>query len=406
MKPPTKTNHDKVDYYFSKNPSFYWMVRSRKSPLLRFVTILLICYGVVALACWRQDALFLPKPSIGFFQDPYFVAVIITMIIVLIMIRRLLLRVEDLIEKFPQMLKPDQIDELSEKGALSASSDRVRDIIALRDPSARKWHRLYMCFWLLIVVILHVAMPFLDQMGHSSWGVSPRQYPLSYSFAVTSSFLLWLVVAGNLTWYVFATGFAVFPLIKQYASREKLWIVPNAPDGQGGLSAIGDVAFGMSTALGSGMIMLVVWIFLVGAEKAPTILAGGLYSLVLSATFFGPLRSVHGAMMRAKNGELDRISSLFRREYEKLPPSNSEDNSTKATNPALDSELSDRLALMAKLDAVYTTVNAMPVWPFDLGTIRKFLLLISIPVVSALLQKFWPSAVGTVVAEIVKGFRP
>ena len=51
--------------------------------------------------------------------------------------------------------------------------------------------------------------------------------------------VFWSSLIVNCVWYVLAIGFTVFPsLVKRYADRNQLWIVPNAPDGQGGLSPI------------------------------------------------------------------------------------------------------------------------------------------------------------------------
>jgi len=102
--------------------------------------------------------------------------------------------------------------------------------------------------------------------------------------------------------------------------------------------------------------------------------------IVLFITFFLPLGSVHATMKRAKIRELEELAHhssrinleikqyLSRREYGE--------------------KFSADIEALEKIDFLYSKVEKMPVWPFNMGNLGRVILASMVPLFVFLLEQF------------------
>jgi len=380
------TRYIRNDWLFSR------IMGTGKFPILRFSVILLAWYPALFVVCYFDNTLFLSPttggPPFGFCEDLFLITLLCAYIWGASALYRLFQKFDEFLAQFPDMLKPKVYESEEEKSKLIRSLEGLRDGIGLHNVRAR---RLYWCLWsvwILMLVIFQVILPVCNKLN-VGWTLFPREHPLSFFVGIVWG-LFYCSVVANATYYVLAIGIAIFPLVKSYADQDQLWIVPNAPDNQGGLSPIGVVALGMTLVFGGGMLPVAVWIHACGFDSAG-ILGCAAYSVFVSVVFFWPLWSTHDAMRRAKQVELGRVALLFRREYQSLPPPEKLTDG-RPMRPEDEEKLRARLEMMAKLEHLHEAVKSMPVWPFDTMSLRKYLFLVGAPLLSGLVTKIWPAA--------------
>lgn len=104
--------------------------------------------------------------------------------------------------------------------------------------------------------------------------------------------------------------------------------------------------------------------------------------IVLSLTaFFVPLLTAHSKMLNAKNALLNTISRQFQKDYQSLI------QLTRESDPEL---LSQQMKKVKQLDEIHQRTNQFAVWPFDMQSLRQYVLSLTaplIPLIIALLQK-------------------
>ncbi|MGK7889900.1 MAG: hypothetical protein AB4042_11240 [Leptolyngbyaceae cyanobacterium] len=122
-----------------------------------------------------------------------------------------------------------------------------------------------------------------------------------------------------------------------------------------------------------------------------------LHSLVIAyiflslVIFFGPLLVVHREMLEAKENLLKDISNQFQADYGNLKMLLNEDSST----------LREQVEKLNQLDAIYSRTNTFPVWPFDIQTLKKYLLSVAAPLlpsISAFIASFLQNLLSQIVA--------
>jgi hypothetical protein len=185
-------------------------------------------------------------------------------------------------------------------------------------------------------------------------------------------------------WFTGVIALTVFPSLWTYAKKNQLDIHPLAADGVGGCAAIGELATSLSLTLTCGLILSGAWMITYGTDNLQTFIAVPLYGVALIGVFFLPLASVHGAMKRAKERERTRLAQFFQDEYAALlepPAGTAPDGHAEEREP--------RVTILQRITCVemlYRRIDAMPVWPFDAGNVRRFFGAVLIPQVIWVIQ--------------------
>jgi hypothetical protein len=182
-------------------------------------------------------------------------------------------------------------------------------------------------------------------------------------------------------------------LLRDAVSHAQLQIIPFHPDRCGGLRPVGQLGlrtqYGL-TVFGLNVVSLVAISTLylnVPATLFALIAAAAVAYVVLGpVVFVGPLLPFRAGMLRTKAELMGEVAARLRAELQRLRQLLPAGDISKD-----DEDLIDRLR---KLGAV---VDELPVWPFDAGTLRKFLTAYVIPIGSAAVypmfqaigSKFW-----------------
>jgi hypothetical protein len=193
-----------------------------------------------------------------------------------------------------------------------------------------------------------------------------------------------------------ARNIAFALLIRELAGVAELHMLPLHPDKSAGLRPIGRLGLRNQyalTLLGVNIVLLLTIskLFL----DPPGILygligAGAVAYLILGpVVFMGPLLPFRGAMQRNKAELMSEVARRLRVELERLR--------TQLQGGAISKDDEELIERLRKIGAV---IDELPVWPFDAGTLRRFLTAyavpvlttVSLPVVSAVLKsvKVWP----------------
>jgi hypothetical protein len=187
-------------------------------------------------------------------------------------------------------------------------------------------------------------------------------------------FLFWALIPV----YVFR-NIAISLLLRDIVAHPQLHMLPLHPDKSGGLRPVGHLGLRnqyLLTLLGFNVVLLVM------ISRHYLNVPDTLYSLMVAAVigylilgplvFMAPLLPFRDGMLRNKNQLMGEVAQRLRMELDRLLAQLQSGPISKE-----DEELIERLR---KIGAV---IDELPVWPFDAGTLRKFLTAYIIPIVSS-----------------------
>lgn len=173
---------------------------------------------------------------------------------------------------------------------------------------------------------------------------------------------------------------AISVFLRDLAAHAEIRMLPFHPDKSAGLRPVGHLGLRNQYALSVCGVNIVLFIWIsyrylsVPLSLYGLIIAAGVAYVILGPlVFIGPLLPFRAAMLRTRTELMSEVAQRLRIELQRLRDLLPSGQITKE-----DEELIDRLR---KVGAVF---NELPVWPFDAGTLRKFLTAYVIPILSAI----------------------
>ena len=155
----------------------------------------------------------------------------------------------------------------------------------------------------------------------------------------------------------------------------------------------------MSYMISAPLPVIVVFYYMVGEEfQLYLVILVPLYTIFLVLAFFLPVSSAHSAMRRAKNKELDYFSNSFNNLHNRLL------HMQDKIGEQFDEERKSISEQLQGIYELYHTAKAMPVWPLDFPTIRRFLSVILIPFAVFLVKLATNTESVIFHADMVKAF--
>lgn len=179
------------------------------------------------------------------------------------------------------------------------------------------------------------------------------------------------------TLYV-ARSVAIAVFLNKVVAIARIRMVPFHPDGCGGLRPVGWLGLRnqyLLTVLGLNLVLFfatsVTILRLEGVLYGLVVAACAAYLLLGPIVFMGPLLSFRRGMLQTKTELICEVAQRLRRELERI-------RANFASGPVTrdDEELVERLRKIAQ------TLEKLPVWPFDVTTLKKFLVAYSAPLAS------------------------
>lgn len=206
-------------------------------------------------------------------------------------------------------------------------------------------------------------------------------HPINFFIFTIYQLIMGGYIIPALFWRFLAIIYSMKDSCKTLSEKNALRIIPLSPDKAGGLRPLGDLALTFHFILVLPLIHIVISVYCWGMTLGSIIGILG-YTPFVIAVFFLPLSGAHNVMKNAKEKELQRISNKFNEYYFLF----TEDKNVKDL-PAGDDDLAI-LQMMDKLRTSYEVVDKMPVWPFDLSIIRRFVTSIVLPFILIVVELF------------------
>lgn len=190
----------------------------------------------------------------------------------------------------------------------------------------------------------------------------------------------WFLMFYFISFSAFNVGVTIYVLRKVFRSSD-IRLVPLHPDRCGGLGGINQYSNKIALGIGSiGLLMSAATMMQIQSGQLqntyPVLLGIGAYIVLAPLFFFLPLGTAHDAMREAKDAELLKLSDRFRLIYDRVK--GSVDQSGKKFN--------DELSKLENVKKLYSLAESFPVWPFDIQSLRKFLTIVSTPLLPALIS--------------------
>jgi len=264
-------------------------------------------------------------------------------------------------------------DGLVKDNIVKASDEKLHDIVLGSEGSIQEaynrftWGILSMLVMALTVLLSIVRPGFRESAGAIGSDIilfNAVMLPLSALQMYTIS----MIVAKEVT--------TIRSLGKLF-SHTSINLRPLDPDMCGGLHRLRDFAIIVTYLIawaGLGLCLLAYLSFQAGHLATDYVLHILLasYLIVAPYCFFATLGTAHQAMKVAKESFLSNISEQFQSIY----------SETQKQLTLKHGELRESLGKIEQLQTFYKLTQAFPVWPFDVGSIRRFVVTTAAPVLS------------------------
>lgn len=287
-------------------------------------------------------------------------------------------------------------EELRQAGVLKTGSQTLRMVIKTGDRSVEKvtCHPAWTYAAIIVTVLVNTVI--MIQGYQTVWPATPeigRDIWVLYAVALPANLVVWYALTIIIGRYIATIlGLSVTFGREVLASKDHPIVLrPWHPDGAGGLGDISNYALRVSWFIAIAGLSFLLFTYisfesrsLGGGESGwsglatalttdSVLLAGIVVYVVLSPTvFFLTLGAAHGAMADAKRNQLGLLSDRLDIEYEHVHK--------KLALPGVRSAAS--MGNIRRLTEMYHLTQSFPVWPFDIGTIRRFGAAVIAPFVS------------------------
>jgi hypothetical protein len=258
---------------------------------------------------------------------------------------------------------------------LESSNVLETDVSKIKQIIERFYYGKWRKFLVLFISTFFGIVIFLIYPGiQGSWASSGALPRLHYSVGT--------FIAGYLGGMLVLNLIANIQVLNKILKRKNLDVIPFHPDRCGGLKPLSD--YSIKTAY----LISIVGIY-VGVIVHQLLTKGGrqyvwyiflviiLYSVLSFGCFFGPLFTAHKGMKLAKRNLLLDISKQFQEDYSMAQSSLRDD-------PDI---LKKRTEKIKGLREFYMMTDEFPVWPFDISTLRRYLLTAPTPLLVPMLEK-------------------
>lgn len=190
----------------------------------------------------------------------------------------------------------------------------------------------------------------------------------------------WFLMFYSVLFSAYNVGVTIFILRKAFRSGN-IQLAPLHPDNCGGLGAISNYSNKIALGIGSiGLIMSAATIMQLQLHRLqdtyPVLLGIAAYIIFAPLFFFLPLGTAHEAMREAKDAELLKLANRFRSLY----------NIITSTADKKKKKFNDELTRLENIKKLYSLADSFPVWPFDVQSLRRFLAVVTTPLLPAFIS--------------------
>jgi hypothetical protein len=245
--------------------------------------------------------------------------------------------------------------------------------------------------WIFILALVTSFLFTLSQLG-GYFGKAPWKAVAGY-LELNPLMSYWRAPFWFVMFYAFF--FAAFNVavtiivLRKIFRKASIQILPLHPDGCGGLGSISRFSLRIGFAIGAiGLLLSTAVITEVMNGKllqsTPVLIGVVAYVVFAPLFFFLPLGTAHGAMQDAREAEILSLAKQFAVTFAKVKDS---------INSPEESNYSREIERLENIKKLYKVADEFPVWPFDTRSIRRFLAVVTTPLLPALI---------TILTELVR----
>lgn len=226
---------------------------------------------------------------------------------------------------------------------------------------------LFIFFWVLNLLKGFTPVKYYGSDIWHSWN-----HPWGFVFLKFTN-LIYSTLFLAVFFFRFVSGLFAFSVLFHKISKKNGFIIkPLSPDNSGGLKILSNLSIYFMY-----MVLPFFLIYLSLILRGSALLPGQQISLLalvflLFITFFLPLGSVHNAMKRAKEAELNFVARAF--------TILNKDVKKRMKEKTFGATLNEEIESLEKIDFLYTKTEKMPVWPFNLDNLTRLVLAALVPV--------------------------
>ncbi|MCM5555603.1 hypothetical protein [Pleomorphomonas sp. NRK KF1] len=249
------------------------------------VILVYIAYSANYAACYIDDALVLSDGVVGFKDDYAVPALLATVLMSMIILRKLIASV---------ILAIDALSGVVDEAPVAESIEQIRRYVLLDNLSGRRHFSMILVFLFTCFSVMQVFLPIFG-VWLKTWALLPAEHPLPFATAIIGSFLVFVVCLSNALWYIYVTLTRIFYFLHTNSVAGRVSINPLYVNGDGDLSAIANLILFTVSLCGSGVIFVIAWVFVFGADVW-SLIGTTLYTFSLVAVFVFPLKTIFSVL--------------------------------------------------------------------------------------------------------------
>jgi len=331
-----------------------FLLSPAKSQRKKILSLLILFYSfpIISFALSLfNGTLFLPDKLLGMMEDYLYMAYILLVApMLLLLLYNVMTRYKIFIEDSPSFCKAGTGEEL--KIIIEENIINIQKVKPVQ--------RIIQLILGLIAVSSNTSSIINRQGGWDS-----LDYPVVFSFvAIHLLIVIGFVLPTIIIRFIDLVRFQIH-LTRALVKRNMLSIKPLSPDGAGGLRSLGKLSLAYTYMLIPFLLTLGVQ-YLTWDYLTPGFYLGLFGFLPLSMfVFFFPLSVVHQAMDETKRNIMKKLSN----KYDQLNNGLLE----KMDDDGWENELINKNKTLEIIDNMYKVAEKMPVWPFNISILVRFL---------------------------------
>lgn len=339
-----------------------------------FLFFFIIPFCIMLTFSYIENTLFLPGENVGFLEDIPIIELMLIFSIVIYIAYIFFKRYSKVPLKLQKLIDTKQFSENEYQGYLNNLDSFIE--------GEGKWFKYKIIFHIIcLVVTLYFVLIYAHYniiFPSDVWRFST--HPVN--FIVFSSYQI--IIGGYfipiIFWRLFAIVYSLNNIFKMLSEKNALKSIPLSPDRAGGLKFIGELALTFHSILILPLFHIVLSVYLWGLTEG-SLIGIIIYPPIVIVMFFLSIKNTHKIMKETK--EINR-NQIYKNITEYYTRSIKEKYKKKSSTPLEDYIAS--LEMMTKLKTYYQIADEMPVWPFDLSILGRFLISIFFPISLVVIQ--------------------
>lgn len=347
-----------------------------------------IAYLANYAACYIDNALVLNNGSIGFKDDHAVPALLATVFLSMIILQRLI----------PSVVRTtDVLSRIVNEEPVADKIEDIKKYVSLDTSSGRRHFSMILTFLFACFLLMQVLLP-ISGIWLKTWALLPTEHPFPFVTATIGSFLVFVVCLSNVLWYIYVTLAKVFFFLHTKSITGRVSINPLYMNGDGDLNAIANLILFTVSLCGSGVIFVIGWVFVFGADIW-SLIGTTLYTFSLSAVLIFPLKTIFSVLDCGKAKLLQPIEYEYSYRMKEISVLIG-DQRISSNNSHSDDILKSLVAVDA-IQNIYTHINSITLKSIGLFAISKSAVVAVLPLLIWMINLLYADNIKTFILGVM-----